>query len=128
MVANRILKSQLNEKNDVKREDDIELQISTKPIHVEIRRSDLRNRKRVNYNKLTNPKVNKLIKVPLKPHTPEYEGESLNSDIISHWIKCTFNCFDKMHNSGTLSCPFPRIIIFQKVRKPYLLDFRSKLN
>ena len=94
-------------------EGDIELQIPTKSIHAEVRRSGLRNRKRVDYNnnKLTNPKINKLIQVPLKPHTPEHVGEALNSDIISHWIECLFNCFDKIHNSGTLSSQFPRINI-----------------
>ena len=72
------------------------------------RRPGLRNRPKVDYVSLANPKVNKLIQLPTKPHTPEHVGEALNSPIRSHWIECLFNCYDKMHNTGTLSCPFPR--------------------
>ena len=67
----------------------------------------------MNYNELVlaKPKVNTLIQLPLKPHAPDYVGQALNSDIRSHWIECLFNCFDKMHNSDTLSYPFLRIKI-----------------
>ena len=105
-------KNSITWKNDVNNENEVELQIPTKPKNVEVRRSGLRNKTRVNYNELVlaKPKVNKLIQVPLKPHTPEHVGQALNSDIRSHWIECLFNCFDKMHNSDTLS-PFLRIKI-----------------
>ena len=91
-------------KNDVNNENEVELQIPTKPKNIEVRRSGLRNKTRVNYNELVQakPKINKLIQVPLKSHTPKHVGQALNSDIRSHWIECPFNCFDKMHNSGTL--------------------------
>ena len=85
----------------------------------------------MNYNELVlaKPKVNKLIQVPLKPHTPEHVGQALNSDIRSHWIEYLFNCFDKMHNSGTLSCPFLRIKIPDgKKVLPTRLSFEVKLT
>ena len=91
----------------------------------------LRNKTRVNYSELAlaKPKVNKLIQVPLKHHTPEHVGQTLNSDIRSHWIECLFNCFDKMYNSGTLSCPFPRIKIPEgKKFLPIILSFKVKLT
>ena len=56
-------------------------------------------------------------------------GEALNSNIRSHWIECLFNCCDKMHNSGTLSCPFPRINIpAHKKVLPTRLSFEVKLT
>ena len=85
----------------------------------------------MNYSELAlaKPKVNKLIQVPLTPHTPEHVGQALNSDIRSHWIECLFNSFDKMHNSGTLSCPFPRIKIPEgKKVLPTRLSFEVKLT
>lgn len=118
-------------KSDVSIEDDVEIQIPTKPKDVPVRKSVLRNKTRVNYSELVlaKPKVNKLIQVPLKHHTPEHVGQTLNSDIRSHWIECIFNYFDKMHNSGSLSCPFLRIKI-PKGKKvlPTRLSFEVKLT
>lgn len=37
-----------------------------------------------------------------------FTGEALNSDSRSHWIEFMYNCFDTVHNSGTLRYPFPR--------------------
>ena len=64
----------------------MKLQIPTKPKDVEVQRSSLRNKTRVNYNELAlaKPKVNKLIQVPLKPHTLENVGQALKIDIRSH--------------------------------------------
>ena len=46
-----------------------------------------------------------------------------------HWIECMFNCFDKMHNSGTLSCPF-LIILMPEGKKilPTKSSFETKLT
>ena len=76
-------------KSDVSIEDNVELQIPTKPKDAEVRKSGLRNKTRVNYNELplATSKVNKLIQVRLKPHTPEHVGQALNNDIRSHWIE-----------------------------------------
>ena len=68
----------------------------------------LRRRRRVDYNTLANPKVNKLIQLPFRPKTPNHVGEALHSNIRTYWIECLFNCYDKMHNTATLSCPFLR--------------------
>ena len=40
--------------SDVYMEDDVEFQIPTKPRNVEVRRLNLRNRKRVDYSELAN--------------------------------------------------------------------------
>ena len=57
------------------------------------RRPGLRNRIKVDYATFANPKVNKLIQMPTRPHTPEHVGEALNSPIRTHWIECLFNCY-----------------------------------
>ena len=52
---------------------------------------------KIDYNKVNNPKVNKLIQLPRKPYTPEHVGEALKviSDhiglnaYITVLIKCT---------------------------------------
>ena len=77
-------------------------------------REGLRNRRRINYAEIAKPKIDKLIQMPTKPHTPEHVGKALNSDIRSHWLECLFNYFEKLHNSGTLPCPFPKIDIPKK--------------
>ena len=41
-------------KSDVYMEDDVKLQIPTKPRNTEVQRSNLRNRKRVDYSELAN--------------------------------------------------------------------------
>ena len=124
-------KNSIKWKNDVNNENEVKLQISTKPTNVEVRRSGLCNKTRVNYNELVlaKPKVNKLIQIPFKFHTPEHVGQALNSDIRSHRIECLFNCFDEIHNSGTLSCPFLRIKIPDgKKFLPTRLSFEVKLT
>ena len=50
------------------------------------RRVGLRNSNRADYTQLANPKVNKFIQSPNKPHTLEHFGEALNSEIRNHWI------------------------------------------
>ena len=97
--------------------------------NVTSRREGLRNRNRVDYNHLANLKVNKLIQLPNKTHTPEHVGEALNSDIRNHYIDCLFNCSDKMHNSETLTFPFARTRILEgkKVLLRRLL-FKAKLT
>ena len=68
--------------------------------------------------------MNELIQLPKKPYTPKHAGEALNGEIRSHWIEYLFNCFDKMHNSGTLSCPFLRKLMPEGKKtlpKKYLL-------
>ena len=83
----------------------------------------------MDYNKLNNPKVKKLIQVPLKPHTPQYMGEALNSNIRSYWIEFLFNYFDKIHNSGTLRCPFPwSNVLKRKKFLPTRFSFEVKLT
>ena len=90
-----------------------------------MRRSGLRNRKREDYNKLANSKVNKLIQISLKSYTSEHVDEALNT----HWIECLLNCFDKMHNSGTLSCLFPRSNLPKGTKVlPAKLSFEVKLT
>ena len=76
-------KNLITGENNVNNENEVELQIPTKPKDVEVRRSILRNKTRVNYNELAlvKPKVNKFIQVPLKPHIPEHVGQTLNCDI-----------------------------------------------
>ena len=70
-----------------------------------------------------------MIQVPLKLLIPEHADEALNSDIISHWIECLFNCFDKIHNFRTLSCHFPRSNISKgKKNSPTRLSFEIKLT
>ena len=56
-------------------------------------------------------------------------GEALNSNIRSYWIEFLFNYFDKIHNSGTLRCPFPRSNVLK--RKQFLrtrFSFEVKLT
>ena len=78
-------KNSITWKGDVNNENEVEIQVPTKPKNIEVRRSGLCNKTRMNYNELVlvKPKVNKLIQVPLKPHTPEHVGQALNSDIRS---------------------------------------------
>lgn len=84
----------------------MQISIMTKPINREAQRICLRNMKILDSNKLDNPKVKKLIQLPTKSHTPDHLGVALNSNIRSHLVEFLYNCFDKTHNSGVLSCPF----------------------
>ena len=87
--------------------EDVQIIIPTKPIDPEVQRTGLKNRKKLGCKEVVYPKVNKLIQLHIKPHNPEHVGEVLNRKIRSQWIDCLYICFDKIHNSGTLSCPFP---------------------
>ena len=68
----------------------------------------LRSKNRSNCKTISNPKHNMLIQLPMKPKKPEHVGEVLKSDLREYWIQDIYKCFDKMHNSTTLSCLLPR--------------------
>ena len=46
-----------------------------------------------------------LVQLPMKLKKPEHITEVLKSDLREYWIYCIQNCYEKMHNSTTLSCP-----------------------
>ena len=85
----------------------------------------LRSGKRPNYKTISKPKYNMLIQLPMKTKKPEHVGEALRSNLREYWIECIYNCYDKIHNSTTLSCPLPRRMI--PVKKSYYeSDYYSK--
>ena len=50
-----------------------------------------------------------LIQLSEQPKTPIHVDMALKDNIKSYWIGYMFTCYDKMYNSDTLSCSFPRI-------------------
>ena len=57
------------------------------------------------------PKINKIIKASCKPPTPLHPGEAMRSKYCSEWLEALFSCFEKMHNTATLSRPFLRKLL-----------------
>ena len=53
------------------------------------------------------PYIAKVVEF-IKPGVPLHIGIALNSSYYSEWIESTFNGYDKMHRTSTLSCPFLR--------------------
>ena len=49
-----------------------------------------------------------------KPECPVHIGQALKSQYKPEWLEALFKCFDKMHNTGTLSRPFLRIKLSAK--------------
>ena len=41
-----------------------------------------------------------------KPECPTHIGQALQCQYKPEWLEALFKCFDKMHNTGTLSRPF----------------------
>ena len=50
----------------------------------------LRRRTIVDYDKLSNPNVNTLIQLPIKPPTPNHVAVALNNGLRTHWIEYLF--------------------------------------
>ena len=50
-----------------------------------------------------------LIQLSEQPKNPIHVGMDLKDNIKAYWIGYMFTCYDKMYNSDTLSCSFPRI-------------------
>ena len=46
-----------------------------------------------------------------KPEVPLHMGIALKSPYRSEWIESTYNGYDKMHRTGTLSRPFLRSML-----------------
>ena len=70
-----------------------------------------------------------LIQLTTKPKKPEHVGEALKSELRKYWIQCIYNCYDKIHNSITLSCQFPRKMVPNKKKVlPVRLSFDVKIT
>ena len=53
------------------------------------------------------PIINKLVQSPTKPDSIEHIGQIKNNPFLSDWIDAIFEQYDKNHQTGTLSSPFP---------------------
>ena len=79
-----IVKINMGGKTNVIQDNNKELDITIPKLVEKKHGMKLRNRNGIDYDKLANPKVNKLIQLPEKPHTPEHVEEALSSNIRSH--------------------------------------------
>ena len=83
------------------------------------------------YKNLTNPSASKvLLQQALPPNKPLHVGAALKDKLRHHWIDCIFVTFDKILDTGTLSCPFPMSFILKNdlTILPYRLSFEVKLT
>ena len=108
--TNRRQSSRIRNQQQQKHQGQIEIRqkpTSSKPVKNSFipRRVSSRLRK----NKNVPPKINKIIKAMIKPECPVNIGQALKSQYKPEWLEALFKCFDKMHNTGTLSRPFLRI-------------------
>ena len=74
----------------------------------------LRSRKIPNYRTISHPKHNIRIHLPIKTKKLEHVGEGLKSKLRENWIQCIYNCYDKIHNSTTFTCPLQRKMVPNK--------------
>ena len=64
--------------------------------------------KRRDYKKCVRPTASKvLLQQVSPPNIPVHVGTALKDKLLHQWTNCIFDTYDKMHTTGTLSCPFP---------------------
>ena len=61
--------------------------------------------------KLPAPYIAKVVESMLKPEIPPHMGIALKSPYRAEWIEATFNGYEKMHRTSTLSRPFLRSML-----------------
>ena len=57
---------------------------------------------------ITNPIINKLVTYPDRPTKPQHFGDIYKDKHKEDWIDSIFESYEKMHITGTFSCPFPK--------------------
>ena len=88
----------------------------------------LRSGKRLDYKTISRPKHIMLIQLPMKLKKLEHVCEALNSELRVYWIQCIYNCYDKIHNSISLSYPLSRKMVPNKKKVlPVRLSFEVKI-
>ena len=54
------------------------------------------------------PTINKLVTYPDRPTEPQHFGDIYKDKNEEDWIDSLFESYEKMHITGTFSCPFPK--------------------
>ena len=63
--------------------------------------------KRRDYKKCFRPIASKvLLQQVSPPNIPVHVGTALKDKLLHQWTNCIFDTYDKIHTTGTLSCPF----------------------
>ena len=73
----------------------------------------LRRSKRI---RMQNPQLKRIFQAPIRPEKPLHIGDAMESPIRPEWLEALFDCYDKMHRTGTLSRPFQRKLLPQDTK------------
>ena len=75
------------------------------------------------------PIVNKVLQLPFRPTAPVHVGKAISGELREHWIDTMFGAYNKMHNTGTLSCPLLKSLLPKDTKiLPSKLSFEVKIT
>ena len=106
--------------------------MKTKKItHNKVKKYNTRSNKSLEDTKINKllPIVNKVLQLPFRPDAPIHVGKAISGELREHWIDTMFGAYDKMHNTGTLSCPLLKTSLPKGTKiLPAKLSFEVKIT